>query len=194
MESNKLPIDFKHLFDLLSDDEDECDDKSYIRKKLDIKIHSNNNKKRSLSEWFDEYNKPYNFPYENYKIVGDTTEIDKILYAKGHINIDVRDIEKSLSNETTNYISTGYTEGTGCIADALKDAVSKLPIATDRIADLLFNIWTAKTMDSPAKELQSMTEFLRELSVNIDCFWGIAYDDESLDVQQAKVTLIAASK
>lgn len=140
------------------------------------------------------YHTPYKFPYENYKIVGDTAEIDKILYAEGHINIDVRDIEKSLSNETTNYVSTGYAEGTGCIVNALKDAVSKLPIATDHIADLLFNIWIPKTMDSPVKELQSTTEYLRELPANIYWFWGMAYDDESLNGQQAKVSLIAASK
>lgn len=143
---------------------------------------------------YEDYKIIYIFPYENYKIIGDTAEIDKIINAEGYINIDVRDIEKTLSNETTNYVITGSAEGTWCIVNALKDAISKLPIAIDRIADLLFNIWMPKTMDSPLKELNSMTDFIGELSGDFDCFWGVAYDDESLNGQQAKITLIAASK
>lgn len=127
-------------------------------------------------------------------IIGDTEEIDKIINTCGYINIDVGDIEKTLSNETTNYVSTGSAEGAGCIVNALKDAVSKLPIAIDRITDLLFNIWVPKTMDSPLKELNSMTEFIGELSGDIKYTWGVAYDDESLNGQQAKISLIAASK
>lgn len=144
--------------------------------------------------WDFLFKEPYKFPYNDYKIIGDTAEIDKIINTCGYINIDVGDIEKTLSCETTNYVITGGAEGVGCIANALKDAVSKLPIAIDRIANLLFNIWVSKTMDSPLKELNSMTEFIRELPGDFNCFWGVAYDDESLNGQQAKITLIAASK
>ena len=196
--SNNSPINFKPIIDLLmSDDEDKDDDDSNFTKDTVMGKDDDKMEAVDFTDLLDTYEfieKPYRFPYENYKIIGDTAEIDKIIYTCGYMNIDVRDIEKTLSNETTNYVITGSAEGTGCIVNALKDAVSKLPIAIDRIADLLFNIWMPKTMDSPLKELNSMTDFIGELSGDFDCFWGVAYDDESLNGQQAKITLIAASK
>lgn len=195
--TNNSPINLKPIIDLLMSDEDEDDDDSNFTKdtvmgKDDDKIGAVDF--TNLLDTYEFIEKPYRFPYENYMIIGDTAEIDKIINTCGYMNIDVRDIEKTLSNETTNYVITGSAEGTGCIVNALKDAVSKLPIAIDRIADLLFNIWMPKAMDSPLKELNSMTEFIGELSGDFNCFWGVAYDDESLNGQQAKITLIAASK
>lgn len=193
--SNNSPINLKPIIDLLMSDEDD-DDSNFTK---DTVVGKDDDKMGAVdfTNLLDTYGfieKPYRFPYENYMIIGDTAEIDKIINTCGYMNIDVRDIEKTLSNETTNYVITGSAEGTGCIVNALKDAVSKLPIAIDRIADLLFNIWMPKTMYSPLKELNSMTEFIGELSGDFNCFWGVAYDDESLNGQQAKITLIAASK
>lgn len=195
--SNNSPINFKPLIDLLmSDDEDKDDDSNFAKDTVMVKDDDKMGAVdfTDLLDTYEFIEKPYRFPCENYMIIGDTEEIDKIINTCGYINIDVRDIEKTLSNETTNYVSTGSAEGAGCIVNALKDAVSKLPIAIDRIADLLFNIWVPKTMDSPLKELNSMTEFIGELSGDIKYTWGVAYDDESLNGQQAKISLIAASK
>lgn len=195
--SNNSPINFKPLIDLLMSDDQEKDDDSNFTKDTVMGKDDDKIEAVDFTDLLDTYEfieKPYRFPYENYKIIGDTAEIDKIIYTCGYMNIDVRDIEKTLSNETTNYVITGSAEGTGCIVNALKDAVSKLPIAIDHIADLLFNIWVPKTMDSPLKELNSMTEFIGKLSGDFNCFWGVAYDGESLNGQQAKITLIAASK
>ncbi len=195
--SNNSPINFKPLIDLLmSDDEDKDDDSNFAKDTVMVKDDDKMGAVdfTDLLDTYEFIEKPYRFPCENYMIIGDTEEIDKIINTCGYINIDVRDIEKTLSNETTNYVSTGSAEGKGCIVNALKDAVSKLPIAIDRIADLLFNIWVPKTMDSPLKELNSMTEFIGELSGDIKYTWGVAYDDESLNGQQAKISLIAASK
>lgn len=195
--SNNSPINFKPLIDLLMSDDEEKDDDSNFTKDTVMGKDDDKMEAVDFTDLLDTYEfieKPYRFPYENYKIIGDTAEIDKIIYTCGYMNIDVRDIEKTLSNETTNYVITGSAEGTGCIVNALKDAVSKLPIAIDHIADLLFNIWVPKTMASPVKELNSMTEFIGKLSGDFNCFWGVAYDDESLNGQQVKITLIAASK
>lgn len=193
----RVAEDMKQLIDdsnftkytVMEKDDDKNGEVSFTELLNTIEAHDTTNRFR-----YENYKIIYIFPYENYKIIGDTAEIDKIIYAEGYINIDVRDIEKILSNKTTNYVSTGSAEGAGCIANALKDAVSKLPITIDRIADLLFNIWVPKTMDSPLKELNSMTEFIGGLSGEFKYTWGVAYDDESLNGQQAKITLIAASK
>ena len=140
----------------------------------------------------DIYNKPYKFPCEEYNIIGDTAEIDKILYAAGIMNIDVRDIEKTLSKETTNYVSTGSAEGAECVIGALKDAVRNLPIEIDRISNLLLNIWIPESKKHT--EIPEIMDFFVKVSVDIDdfCCIGIAID-ESLKDRQAKVSLIAAS-
>lgn len=197
MKTNKLRIDYKYLFYLLSDDDDdECDDESNISKEIVMKDDNNKKVKVSFAEFPDvleDIDTPYKFPYEDYEIVGDTTEIGWVINTDGFINLDVADIVSTLSKESVNYVTVGSADGEGCIANALKDAVSKLPIEIGNVSKLLFNIWMPKNMPSPMAEMQSMIDIINPLSSDIDICWGCAFD-ESLDGQQVKVTLIAASK
>ncbi len=133
-------------------------------------------------------------PYDEYDIIGDKTEIDNIITTAGYINIDVGDIMKILSKETSNYVISGFAEGTDSVANALKDAFSKLPIATERISKQLFNIWTPKAMQASMNVINSLWDFIAELPTDIDVIiWGCAFD-ESMERHQAKVSLIASSK
>lgn len=136
---------------------------------------------------------PYKFPYKDYEIVGDTVEIDRVINTCGNINIDVADIESTLSKDAVNYVTIGSADGEGCIANALKGAIGKLPIEIGNTSKILFNIWMSKNMQSPMTEMKSMTDFIKSMPSDINICWGCAYD-ESLEVQQAKVSLIAASK
>ena len=141
----------------------------------------------------EDYSSEYHFPYEEYKIIGDTTEIDKIILTCGYINIDVVDVESTLSKETINYVTTASAEGSGGIATALEDPLKKLPIKIDNISKLLFNIWMSKNIEIPLTEMELMMDFIRNLPEDVDVVWGCAFD-ESLERQQVKVSLIAASK
>lgn len=122
-----------------------------------------------------------------------TLEIDRIINTCGNINIDVADIESTLSKDAVNYVTVGSADGDGCIANALKSAIGKLPIEIGNTSKILFNIWMSKNMQSPMTEMKSMTDFIKSMPSDINICWGCAYD-ESLEVQQAKVSLIAASK
>ena len=135
----------------------------------------------------------YKFPYEDYIIIGDTTEIDKMYRIQGHINLDLADFLSTLSKDTSNYVSTGRADGQDCIVNALADALHNLPIEIDAISKLLFNVCTPKDMQSPMQEMKSMADFINVLSKDIDVIWGYAFD-ESMDGRQARVSLIAASK
>lgn len=146
-----------------------------------------------LLDTYEFIEKPYRFPYENYMIIGDTAEIDKIISTCGFINIDIVDIESTLSKDEVNYVTIGSADGEGCIANALKGAIGKLPIEIGNTSKILFNIWMPKNMQSPMTEMKSMTDFIKSMPSDINICWGCAYD-ESLEVQQAKVSLIAASK
>lgn len=149
----------------------------------------------SFAELLDtlELPEPYRFPCENYKIVGDIGEIDRVINTCGYINIDVRDIEETLSNETINYVSTGSAEGPECVANALKDAVSNLPIPFESISNVLLNVWTPEPNENTQCFLKEIIGFANKLPVDMGVFWGAAFD-KSLKHQQAKVTLIAASR
>lgn len=122
-----------------------------------------------------------------------TLEIDRIINTCGFINLSVDDITSTLSSDTLNYVAVGTACGKGCIANALADAIDKLPIEMDCISKMLFQIWIPKDMPSPMNEMKIMTDSISSLSAYIDIIWGSAYD-ESLNGQQVKITLITASK
>lgn len=136
---------------------------------------------------------PYKFPYEDYEIIGDTAEIDKMWKSNGHINLDIPDFLSTLSKETVNYVSTGKAEGPDCVVNALADALHKLPIETDAISKLLFNVWTPNDKQFTMNEFKSTVDFINVLFTDIDVVWGVAFD-ESMEERQARVSLIAASK
>lgn len=198
-EKKKLPISFSHLIELLAseDDEDDDDSKNIVSKDSIMKEDDNKGEVSfaELMDLIDEADSPheYKFPYEDYIIIGDTAEIDKMYRSNGHINLDIPDFMSTLSKETVNYVSTGSADGPDCVVNALADALHKLPIEIDAISKLLFNVWTPKDMQSPMQEMKSVADFINVLSEDIDVVWGIACDG-SMERRQARVSLIAASK
>lgn len=135
---------------------------------------------------------PYKFPYEEYRIIGDPVEIDKVINTCGFINIEVDDVRTALSKEKVNYVSTGVAEGTECIVNAFKIALKKIPLKTDDIYNMLIQVWLRRDM-ATMKERDSMAKLISKLSTNINICCGFAVD-ESLTAQQAKITLIISGK
>ena len=142
---------------------------------------------------FQDYDEPYRFPFDEYNIIGDTTEIEKIINTCGFINIDIGDITCTLSKETDNYVSTGMAEGVDCVANALKDAMAKLPIEINGIAKLLLNLCISKNTQLSMKVITDLRNFICQLPEDIDVVWGCAFD-ESLEVGQVKISLIAVNQ
>lgn len=132
---------------------------------------------------------PYKFPYEDYQIIGDTTEIDKVIQTCGHINIDVADITSTLSTDTLNYVTVGIG---GNIEDALKQSVDNLPAITGQVGKMLFQILTSKEYKTYLSEIKSVTDFIGSFNNDIDVCWGFAYDETLTD--NIKVILIASIK
>lgn len=187
---------FSRLLDFLKSDNPDKDDDSNFTKDTVMEKDSNKKDNMSFAELLDTLEVSdtlYKFPYDNYKIIGDAAEIDKIITTCGFINLSVDDITSTLSSDTLNYVAVGTACGKGCIANALADAIDKLPIEMDCISKMLFQIWIPKDMPSPMNEMKIMTDSISSLSAYIDIIWGSAHD-ESLNGQQAKITLIATSK
>lgn len=133
------------------------------------------------------------FHTEDYHIVGDRAEIDRIARSQGFINIGMADIVSTLSADATNYINKGEAEGEDCVVRAMKETVGKLPAGTEGTSRMLFDIRIPKQRDSKNFSPSSFAAYLNELGKNIDVIWGAAFD-ESLGSGEARVTLIAAEK
>ena len=194
-EKMKSPFIFSKLIELL-DEEDENED--YDDPQDSDMAEDDNNGVVSFAELMDligdeEDSINFKMNFEDYNIIGDTTEIDNMHKVHGRINLDLADFLSTLSKDTPNYISTGRAEGQDCVVNALADALHNLPIEIDAISKLLFNVWMPKEIQVPMQEMKSMSDFIKVLSEDIDVVWGIA-DDESMEGLQARVSLIAASK
>lgn len=136
---------------------------------------------------------PYNFPYEDYNIIGDTSEIDKIINFYGSININVIDVMTTLSKSSSNYVTIG-TSKVGSVIDALEFAVKNLKeTCSAPIEKILFNVWIKRrTSTLSVKDLNDMVDYIDHEFKGIRVVWGVA-NDESLD-DKVKITLIVASK
>ena len=104
-------------------------------------------------------------------------------------------IKSVLSKDTSNYISTGYEEGHDCVTRALRNAILNLPIELKEIKNVWVQVWVPSTLPNIKHEFNQLERFLKPLFKLIgnqcDWDWSIA---NILDGQQAKVTLIVASK
>ena len=157
--------------------------------------NDNKNRKITFDDLIDSLmRKEIVFPYDRYNIVGDTAEIYKVINTYGIINIEVDDVYSTLSEDTVNYVTVGYGEGTDNMADVLKTAVSLLPIDVDQVSGMIFNVWIPEDMKASSIRGQKLlSDYVRGLPKDINIIAGLARD-ESLASPQIKVTLIAASR
>ena len=135
---------------------------------------------------------PYKFPYEEYRIIGDTVEIDKVINTCGFINIEVDDVRTALSKEKVNYVQRELRKGLNVLSNAFKIALKEIPLKTDDIYNILIQVWLRRDM-ATIKECDSIVKVISKLSTNINICCGFAID-ESLTTQQAKITLIISGK
>ena len=133
------------------------------------------------------------FPYDDYEIIGNTSDIDDILTNYGIINISTDDILATLNSSGTNYVTTGLSNG-GFALEALEDALKNLRDMTScPIGKMLFNIWVNhENAKLSATAMKSITDYVERELKGIDVIWGVAIDG-SLD-SKIKVALIASSK
>lgn len=100
---------FKRLLNLLDSEEDD-DSENELPEKTVMQIVTDEKCDKNDTTGGDDFitdflkePEPYKFPYEDYQIIGDTTEIDKVIQTAGIINIGVADITSTLSTDTLNY-------------------------------------------------------------------------------------------
>ena len=132
--------------------------------------NDNKNRKITFDDLIDSLmRKEIVFPYDRYNIVGDTAEIYKVINTYGIINIEVDDVYSTLSEDTVNYVTVGYGEGTDNMADVLKTAVSLLPIDVDQVSGMIFNVWIPEDMKASSIRGQKLlSDYVRGLPEDIN--------------------------
>ncbi len=130
---------------------------------------------------------------KEYRIIGDTSEVQKINDIMGIINIDTADIERSLNSTGVNFVFTATSVNCSMkevLAEAWEQYHHICPIGK-----ILFNIWINPENTKPSlAEMQSVVDYSNSEFgyYKADVIWGLAYD-KSLN-NKIKVTLIASSK
>ncbi len=184
---------FKRVLNLLNseDDDDLEDDQTGKTEQLIVMDKERDKVDVSVcgDSIYDFYIPQYKFPYEDYHIVGDTANIEKVVQTCGIINIDVADITSTLSTDTLNYVTVGVGLN---IVDAMEQSVENLPIPAGLVGKMLFQILIPKEYKTDLSEIKTMTDFIGSFNNDIDVCWGIAYDETLTD--NIKVILIASSK
>ena len=135
------------------------------------------------------FDRQYKFPYEDYRIVGDVAEIEKVIQTCGMINIGVADITSTLSTDTVNYVTVGVGDS---ITDAVEQSVDNLHITAGQVGKMLFQILIPKDYKPDISAIKSMTDFIGKYNKDTDVCWGLAFDESLID--NIKVILIASSK
>lgn len=131
--------------------------------------------------------------YKDYKIIGNTFDINEILIKNGIINIFNEDVLATLNSSETNYVTTGLSNN-GTALEAFEDALRNLRDMTScRIGKMLFNIWVnTENTTLSLVAMKSITDYIERELKDIDVLWGVAID-KSLE-NKIRVTLLAASK
>lgn len=111
------------------------------------------------------------------------------------INIDFNDVDTTLRNGGAAVISIGYGEGENRVTQAINDALNS-PLLKDRdifgSKRILFNVYYNPEAEHEfvMKEANELTDFIANISPDVDVIWGLAKDTSLGD--QVKITLLAA--
>ncbi len=124
--------------------------------------------------------------YEQFKIIGDRAEFEKIITSCGYINIDYRDVINFLSKDVANYVVAGCGE---VISEALDSAIGKLPFSATDTSSLLMQIFIPEERPTQMEEVRQLTEFVRKMSPTVELCFGVARDKTLID--KIKVILVA---
>lgn len=165
--------------------------KNELRKDQELLNGSDLEGSCSLQELFKMLKPDLTIDYDNYEIVGDITEIERIIHPTNATSIHIGKIKSILSKCSSNYISVGYDEGSKCFMHAFRNALCKIPKPKD-INKMWVHVFFSETLHNPKYEFSHLERFLRNFSeIETTGDWSI---NNSLDGQQAKVTVIVSTK
>lgn len=128
------------------------------------------------------------FEWNGFAGYGDVNELDRIIRARGVVNIDKADLERCLSTNGENYVLTACGDST---SHCFKDAFAALPKPISQLRSLILEVCygSRQLLVSDMADLIS-TEECKQISDKLTLLWGVAEDDALGD--KFKIVLIAS--
>ena len=139
-------------------------------------------------------NYSYQFPYDEYTIIGDKYEIERMCRIDGKkIHIDYDIVENSMSRTSPNYVSKGFgVDQKSRVFEAFQTALTNLPISVDVITDIVIYVWFGENSNFKVSELKEMDDYLSSTLGHINAIFGVSLD-KSLG-KNIEVSMVATSK
>lgn len=110
-----------------------------------------------------------------------TKSIAEIITMEGNINLDFRDVKKTLKDGGVAILSTGQASGEHRLREAIDNAL-RSPLLNDndisKAKKIMFNISWSKESPLLIEEMSEIDRFMENLDPNIEVIWGEAEDDK----------------
>ena len=121
--------------------------------------------------------------------------ISELITCDGYLNLDFKDVKKTLEHGGAAIISTGYGEGDHRVTRAIEDALNSPLLKNKDIYGskrLLFNLYFSRQAENEFKmgEATELSNFISNIDKGVDVIYGIAFDDTLGD--KIKITILAA--
>ena len=121
--------------------------------------------------------------------------ISELITCDGYMNLDFKDVKKTLEHGGAAIISTGYGEGDHRVTRAIEDALNSPLLKNKDIYGskrLLFNLYFSRQAENEFKmgEATELSNFISNIDKGVDVIYGIAFDDTLGD--KIKITILAA--
>jgi cell division protein FtsZ len=121
-----------------------------------------------------------------------TKSIAEIITVEGSINLDFRDVKKTLKDGGVAIMSTGISRGEKRLQTAIKNALNS-PLLNDNdiyhAKKILFNISASDDAPVLTEEMTEVDAFMDSFDPNIEVIWGLN-TDSSLG-EDVKITILA---
>lgn len=128
------------------------------------------------------------FEWNGFAGYGDVNELNRIIRARGVVNIDRADLEHTLSRNGENYVVTACGDST---SHCFKEALAALPKPICQLRSLILDVCygSRQLLVSDMADMIA-TEECKQIEDKLTLLWGVAEDDTLGD--KFKIVLLAS--
>lgn len=163
---------------------------SRMRQHVDALLVVNNNR---LPQIYPDLNFFNAFKKADDTLTISAKSIADIINITGYINLDFKDVRRTLKDSGVALISTGQASGENRLSEAIKNAVYSPLLQDNEISHaqrLLFEVCFSSTNPITMSEINELNEFVRGMGPDIKVIWGALVDETLGD--DVRIIVLAA--
>ena len=163
---------------------------SRMRQHVDALLVVNNNR---LPQIYPDLNFFNAFKKADDTLTISAKSIADIINITGYINLDFKDVRRTLKDSGVALISTGQASGENRLSEAIKNAVYSPLLQDNEISHaqrLLFEVCFSSANPITMSEINELNEFVRGMGPDIKVIWGALVDETLGD--DVRIIVLAA--